>query len=171
MSLIFTLDSRIIPQISINSISSIPRWSSHDHNQSLSHNRTRVVINQVTIITVDPRCDQLWTGPISVGAAIDRFNTHSAQVAHCTHTTEPMALNSYSGGPTTFRQNRPTAMTQPLRPTPLWDKSWVAQCLPKASTTTVVAKQKRSQMGTSRLQQLRAHKAYAVLPGQGSART
>ena len=27
---------------------------------------------------------------------------HSAEVAHCTHTTEPMASSSHSGGPTAF---------------------------------------------------------------------
>ena len=54
--------------------------------------------------------------------AIDRLDTHSAEVAHCTHTTEPMALSSHSGGPTAFRRNRPTAMTlsRPLQPTPNW---------------------------------------------------
>ena len=62
------------------------------------------------------------TGPLSAGAAIDRFNIHSAEVAHCTHTTEPMASHSHSGGPTAFRQNRSTAVTlsRPLRPTPNW---------------------------------------------------
>ena len=47
---------------------------------------------------------------------------HSAEVAHCTHTTEPMASHSHSGGPTAFRQNRSTAMTlsRPLRLTPHW---------------------------------------------------
>ena len=45
---------------------------------------------------------------------------HSAEVAHCTHTTEPMASSSHSGGPTAFRRNQPTAMTlsRPLRPNP-----------------------------------------------------
>ena len=28
---------------------------------------------------------------------------HSAEVAHCTHTTKPMASSSHSGGPTAFR--------------------------------------------------------------------
>ena len=62
------------------------------------------------------------TGPLSAGAAIDRFNIHSAEVAHCTHTTEPMASHSHLGGPTAFRQNRSTAVTlsRPLRPTPNW---------------------------------------------------
>ena len=80
--------------------------------------------------------------------SIDLINTLQ-RLAHCTHTTEPMASHSHSGGPTAFRQNRSTTMTlsRPLRPTPLWAKSWVAPCLPKASTATVVAKHKRSQQG------------------------
>ena len=45
---------------------------------------------------------------------------HSAEVAHCTHSTEPVASSSHSGGPTAFRRNQPTAMTlsRPLRPNP-----------------------------------------------------
>ena len=59
-----------------------------------------------------------------------------------------MASHSHSGGPTAFWENRPTTMTlsRPLRLTPHWAKSWVAPCLPKAPTATVVAK--RSQTGT-----------------------
>ena len=38
---------------------------------------------------------------------------NSTEVAHCTHTTEPMASRSHSVGPTSFRQNRLTAK-------PLW---------------------------------------------------
>ena len=92
---------------------------------------------------------------------------------HFTHTTESMASHSHSGGPTAFRQNCPTAMTlsRPLQPTPLWAKSWVAPCLPKEPTATVVAKHKPSQTGTTQVQQQqRAHKAYVRLPDQGSAR-
>ena len=56
---------------------------------------------------------------MTVDSAIDRL-LHSAEVAHCTHTTEPMASSSHSGGPTAFRRNQPTAMTlsRPLRPNP-----------------------------------------------------
>ena len=72
------------------------------------------------------------------------------RLVHCTHTTEPMASHSHSGGPTAFRPNRSTAMTLswPLRLTPLWAKSLVAPCLPQDTTTTVVAKHKRSHTGT-----------------------
>src|SRR5215216_7460972 len=97
-------------------------------------------------------------------AAIDSFNIHSAEVAHCTHTTEPMASHSHSGGPTAFRQNPPIAMTlsRPLRLTPLGAKSWVAPCLPKTSTTTVVAKHKRSQTGTRYHKNKQAHKVMSA---------
>ena len=61
------------------------------------------------------------------------INIHSAEVAHCTHTTEPMASHSHSDGPTMFRQNRSTAVTlsRPLRPKSPTGWSWVASCLPK----------------------------------------
>ena len=80
-------------------------------------------------------------GPLSAAAAIDRLIYTLQRLVHCTHTTEPMASHSHSGGPTTFRQNRPIAMTlsRPLRLTPRWAKSWVAPCLPPYTTTTVVA--------------------------------
>ena len=42
-------------------------------------------------------------GPTTNCVAIDRLYIHSAEVAHCTHTTEPMASSSHSGGPTAFR--------------------------------------------------------------------
>ena len=72
-------------------------------------------------LNVDPWCDLLssvsepWTR-----LSIDLI--HSAEVAHCTHTTEPMASHSHSGGSTTCRQNRSTAITlsRPLRLTPRW---------------------------------------------------
>ena len=62
------------------------------------------------------------------------------RLVHCTHTTEPMASHSHSGGPTVFRQNRSAAMTlsRPLRLTPHWTKSWVAPCLPQDTSTTVM---------------------------------
>ena len=101
------------------------------------------------------------------------------RLVHCTHTTEPMASRAHSGGPTAFRKTRPTAMTlsRPPRPTPPWSsvlggpvptKGITATIMVK--TSTVVAKQKRSQTGTKACKiQLRAHKAYVRLPDQGSA--
>ena len=58
---------------------------------------------------------------ITVDSAIDRL-IHYAELAPCTHTTEPMASYSHSGGPTAFRRNTSIAMTlsRPLRPTPNW---------------------------------------------------
>ena len=91
------------------------------------------------------------------------------RLVHCTHTTEPMASRSHSGGPTTFRQNRSTAMTlsRPLRQTPLWDKSWVAPCLPKAPTATVMAKQNGPKRGQKRLSSNYGHIRSCLLPGPG----
>ena len=98
------------------------------------------------------------------------LNTHTLQrLAHCTHTTEPMASHSHSGGPTTFPPNRSLPMTpsRPLRPTPLWDKSWVAPCLPKAPTATVVAKQNGPKQGQKRLSSNYEHTRLCLLTGPG----
>ena len=122
---------------------------------NLSHHRTGVVIKHIILITVNSQCDRHELGPYP-RARLSIYLIYTLQrLVHCTHTTEPMASHSHSGGPTAFRQNRSTAMTlsRPLRPTPLWAKSWVAPCLPKAPTATVVEKrppswQKRSQTGT-----------------------
>ena len=100
---------------------------------NLSHRRTGVVINQVIINTVDSWWNRHELGPYSrARLSIDLIYTLQ-RLVHCTHTTEPMASHSTSGGPTVFRQNRSTAMTlsRPLRLTPHWAKSWVAPCLPK----------------------------------------
>ena len=48
---------------------------------NLSPQRTGVVIKHIIINTADSQCDRLRTGPLSVGAAIDRFNIHSAEVS------------------------------------------------------------------------------------------
>ena len=99
------------------------------------------MINQVIINTIDSRCDRHELGPYPrARLSIDLIYTLQ-RLVYCTHTTEPMASHSHSGGPMAFRQNRSTAMTlsRPLRPTPLWAKSWVAPCLPQDTLTTVVA--------------------------------
>ena len=91
---------------------------------------------------------------------------HSAEVAHCTHTTEPMASSSHSGGPTAIRRNQPTAMTlsRPLRPKSPTGWSWVAPCLPKTPrppswwTPTRGLVQKISKTSTQ---------GYVCLPDQG----
>ena len=101
---------------------------------------------------------------ITEDVAIDIFKIHSVEVVHYTHITEPMASHSHSGGPTAFRRNPPLAMTLswPLRPNPHWAMSWVAPCLPKASTATVVAKHKRSQTGTRYHKNKQAHKVMSA---------
>lgn len=89
---------------------------------NLSHHRTGVIINQVIINTVDSRCDRHELGPYPrARLSIDLIYTLQ-RLVHCTHTTEPMASHSHSGGPTAFRQNRSIAMTlsRPLRLTPHW---------------------------------------------------
>ena len=89
---------------------------------NLSHHRTGVVINQAIINTVDSRCDRHELGPYPrAQLSIDLIYTLE-RLVHCTHTMEPMASHSHSGGPTAFRQNRSIAMTlsRPLRLTPHW---------------------------------------------------
>ena len=89
---------------------------------NLSHHRTGVVINQVIINTVDSWCDRHELGPYPwARLSIDLIYTLQ-RLVHCTHTTEPMASHSHSGGPTAFRQNRSIVMTPSrlLRPTPNW---------------------------------------------------
>ena len=78
---------------------------------NLSHHRAGVVINQVIINTIDSRCDRHELGPYPrVRLSIDLIYTLQ-RLVHSTHTTEPMASHSHSGGPTVFRQNRSTAVT------------------------------------------------------------
>ena len=87
---------------------------------NLSHRRIGVVINQVIINTVDSRWDRHELGPYPrARLSIDLIYTLQ-RLVHCTHTTEPMASHSHSGGPMTFRQNWSTVMAlcRPLRLTP-----------------------------------------------------
>ena len=89
---------------------------------NLFHHRTGVVINRVIINTVDSWWDRHELGPYPrARLSIDLIYTLQG-LAHCTHTTEPMASRSHSGGPTAFRQNQSTAMTlsRPLPLTPHW---------------------------------------------------
>ena len=83
------------------------------------------------LLSVDPWCTLLSSVSVTVDSAIDRL-IHSAEVAHCTHTTEPMASHSHSGGPTAFRQNRSIAMTlsrpfrlRPHRASPGWPRVYL----------------------------------------------
>ena len=99
---------------------------------------------------------------------------HTLQrLAHCTHTTEPMASHSHSGGPTAFRQNRSTAMTlsRPLRPTPPLGSVLGGPVPTKGTNGHRRGKTKTVPNGDKKGPiQLRAHKAYVRLPDQGSAR-
>ena len=99
---------------------------------NLSHHRTRVVIKHIIIITVDSQCDRHELGPyLRARLSIDLIYTLQ-RLVHCTHTTEPMASPSHSGGPTTFRQNRSIVMTLsrpfrliPHRASPGWPRVYL----------------------------------------------
>ena len=82
----------------------------------------RSLVNIFLVVTVDSRWDRHELGPYPrARLSIDLIYTLQ-RLVHCTHTTEPMASHSHSGGPTAFRQNRSTAMTlpRPVRLTPHW---------------------------------------------------
>ena len=100
---------------------------------------------------------------VTKDAAIDRLNTlcrGSALYPH--HRTHVLALlfRWTNGVPIklTFCHDTLGYSDEP----PLWVQTRVAPCLPDASTATVVAKQKRSQTGTSQLQQLWALKVMSA---------
>ena len=92
---------------------------------------------------------------------------HSAEVAHFTHTTEYLASYSHSGGPKYSDETLPLPCTLPGHSDhlPLRARSWVAPCLPKTPTATVVAK--RSQTGTRYHKNKMSTQGYVCLPGQG----
>ena len=136
-SLIFTHDSRTTSRISNNSVSLIPQWSFRRSQPwpTLGLKRWSFRRSQPTYLIIKPglllstllllllthSVTNYESGPYPrAWLSIDLI--HSAEVAHCTHTTEPMASHSHSGGPTAFRQNRSTAMTlsRPLWLTPHW---------------------------------------------------
>ena len=136
---------------------------------NLSHRRTGVIINQVIINTVDPRWDRHELCPYP-RARLSVYLIYTMQrLVHYTHTTEPMASHSHSGGPTVFRQNRSTTMTlsRPLRLTPHWASPGWPHVYQRHNNHS----RGPSQTGTKVYQsQQQAHKAYTVLPHQGSAR-
>ena len=107
---------------------------------NLSHHRTRVVIKHTIINTVDSQCDRHELGPYPrARLSIDLIYTLQTLV-HCSHTTEPMASHSHSGGTTAFRQNRSTALTlsRPLRLTPNWASPGWPRVYQRHPTTVVV---------------------------------
>ena len=89
---------------------------SGDHNQLISSSSTLLLLLLLTHSVTNYELGPYPRARLS----IDLIYTLQ-RLVHCTHTTEPMASHSHSGGPTVFRQNRSTAMTlsRPLRPTPL----------------------------------------------------
>ena len=96
---------------------------------------------------------------------IDLIN-NLQRLAHCTHTTEPMASHSHSGGPMAFRQNPSIAMTlsRPLRPNP---NGLVlgGPVSTKETTTTVVVE--RSHTGTRYQNLNNGHTRLCLLTGPG----
>ena len=139
---------------------------------NLSPHRTVVVIKHIIIIiTVDSQYDRHELGPYPrARLSIDLIYTLQ-RLVHCTHTTEPMASHSHSGGPTAFRQNRSTAMTlsRPLRLTPHWaSPGWprVYQRHQRPPSWQNINGPKRGQ-GTITTT---GTQGYVCLPGQGTAR-
>ena len=137
---------------------------------NLSHHQTGVVINQVIINIVDSWWDRHKLCPYSrARLSIDLIYTLQ-RLVHCTHTTEPMASHSHSGGPTAFRQNRSIVMTlsRPLRPTPNWaSPGWprVYQRHPDHR------RGQNSLTGTGSIKiKTTGTQGYVCLPGQGTAR-
>ena len=92
-----------------------------NHRAFPQHHSANFILSVQNSLNVDPWCDLLSSVSLTVDSVIDRL-IHSAEVAHWTHTTEPMASHSHSGGPTAFRRNPSIAMTlsRPLRLTPNW---------------------------------------------------
>ena len=110
----------------------------HDHIWSNStrwpfrhHQNANFILSVQNALTVDPWCDLLSSVSLTVDLAIDRL-IHSAEVAHWTHTTEPMASHSHSGGPMAFRRNNFIVMTlsrpfrlSPHRASPGWPRIYL----------------------------------------------
>ena len=167
-SLTFTLDSlhniTNIQQVGIHDITVILSRS-HKYQPTSFIIEPGLLLSKLLLLLLTHSVTNYELGPYPrAWLSIDLI-----EVAHCTHTTKPMASHSHSGGPTVFWQNWPIAMSlsRPVRPTPIWAKSWVTQPT-KGETTTVVAN-KQSQTGTCAHNQTRVHKAYVRLPDQVSA--
>ena len=141
---------------------------------NLSPHQTVVVIKHIIIIiiTIESQCDRHELGPYPrARLSIDLIYTLQ-RLVHYAHTTESMASHSHLGGPTAFRQNRPTAMTlsRPLQQTPLglshgWPRAYQRHQWPPSWQNINGTKQ-----GQWIHTQQRAHNAYVILPGQGSSR-
>ena len=89
------------------------------------------------------------------------------RLVHCTHTTEPMASHSHSGGPTAFRQNRSTAMTlsRPLRLTPHWASPGWPRVYQRHQRPP--SWQNGPKRGQGTIKTKTSTQGYVCLPGQG----
>ena len=137
-----------------SSVHASPRTDASQHSLSLQDLLERL-IHGVTYSRVVP---------ITEDAAIDRFNTPcrgSALYPHHGIQGLPLPFGWTNGIPT-----KPSPCHDTLPPTPtnslsLGAMSWVAPCLPKTPTATIVAK--RSQTGTRyHKKQKRAHKVMSA---------
>ena len=70
------------------------QWSFHNHHQSFSHHRTRVVIKHIIIIIVDPQCDRHELGPSPrAWLSIDLTHTlHRGSTLYPHHRTHGVTL-------------------------------------------------------------------------------
>ena len=143
-SLTFTLDSCItsphIQQVGIHDTSVILSRS-HKYQPTSFIIEPGLLLIKLLLLLLTHSVTNYELGPYPrVRLSIDLIHTLQ-RLAHCTHTTEPMVSHSHTCGhgvPTKPMYFHDTP--RPLRPTPLWAKSWVAPCLPKAPMATVVAK-------------------------------
>ena len=142
-----------------------------DHNPTNTWPTYLTFVKHIIIITVDSWCDLLSSWALIAGATIDRLIYTLQRLAHCTHTTEPMASHSHSGGPTVFRQNQSIVMTlsRPLRPTPNWASPGWPRVYQRHPTTVVVKlpHEGNSLKGTGSIKTT-GTQGYVCLPGQGT---
>ena len=106
--------------------------------------------------------------PITEDATIDRLNTLCRGSALYPH-YGTLASHSHSGGPKHSDETLPLPCTLPGHSDhlPLRARSWVAPCLPKTPTATVVAK--RSQTGTRYHKYKNQHTRLCLPTGPGYA--
>ena len=107
--------------------------------------------------------------PITEDAAIDRLNTLCRGSALCPH-YGTLASHSHSGGPKHSDETLPLSCTLPGHSDqlPLKARSWLAPCLPKTPTATVVAKW--SQTGTRYHKNKNEHRRLCLPTRPGYAR-
>lgn len=140
---------------------------------STSHTTCAMIIRLVCklIILVDPRCDLVRTVSMIEDATIDRLYTHSVEVITLYPHLETHGL-VFPFGWTNCVPTKPIncmTLSEPLRPTPFWSKSWVAPDAtlditspPSWQNKTVLNRENGTKtiMGTQ---------GYTCLPGEDSA--